>query len=94
MDRQHLQHWRASRRRRRTGAQDKALAVLGGGHEPRIYRHIGVDLDAADAQAEGFEELWPDGLEPRREPQKAGGGSTDQTRGRGDDALPNPCAAG
>lgn len=44
---------------RRTGAQDKAFAVLAGGHQARIDRHIGVNLDAADAQAEGFEELQP-----------------------------------
>lgn len=49
-----------------TGAQHEALAVLGGGHEPCVDRHIGVDLDAADAQAEGFQELWPMRLEPRR----------------------------
>ena len=34
--------------------------MLGGGHEPRIDRDIGVDLDAADSEAEGFQELRPD----------------------------------
>ena len=41
----------------RTGAQDKALAVLGRGHQPRINRDIRIDLDAADSEAEGFQEL-------------------------------------
>ena len=48
-----------------TGAQDKALAVLGGSHEPRIDRDIRIDLDAADPEAEGFQELWADMLELR-----------------------------
>lgn len=77
-----------------TRAQDKALAVLGRGHEPRIDRDIRVDLDAADTEAEGFQELSSDGLEPNR-PFKNGqftreGVSTDQARGGGNDALPNP----
>ncbi len=65
--------------------------MLGGGHEPGIDRYIGIDLDAADPEAEGFEQLQPIRLEPSSHPEIACVGITDQARGRGNDALPNPC---
>lgn len=35
--------------------------MLGGGHKPGIYRDIRIDLDAADAEPQGFEQLQAPG---------------------------------
>lgn len=72
----------------RTGLQNEAFTVLRRGHQASIDGHIRVDLDACDSQSESLKQLWADALD-LPVVLYARYIITNQTGGRGNDALSN-----